>query len=318
MGKNLNSLFRNVFYNIILKNFSWLHRRGMLDRLWKWATVPTFRAKTKLFGVKAIMPSNYVFPLLARAYPTFNNPYLELVHQAFLQKKDRLTVVDIGAAIGDTFLFIYQNIPEAIDQVICVEGHPGFFGYLKINAGKYDNAIFRLVVLSDKKETIPELIRSNESSHIAIGETNTRAEPLDDFIPTVTSKPIDVIKIDVDGFDGRVLNGARNILSLFRPAVIFEYHPIQIQATANDLMQPFTVLEECKYETLVWFDKWGAFSHINKVSDKALLKQFADDCLKKEKEDDIHFDVIALPADSKIDIAGLQACEFSKRKKFFY
>jgi FkbM family methyltransferase len=318
LGKNLNSLFRNVFYNVLLKNFSWLHRIGAFHNLWKWVSLPVFDVKTKLFGEKIIMPSTYTFPLLARAIPTFNNPYLELVYQLYVKKNNSLNIADIGAAIGDTFLFIYKNIPEAIDKIVCIEGHPSFYQYLEANTNQHSASLIKLVVLSGRPETIQDLVKIHDSTASAQGETTVKAHPLDNVLPALITKPVDIIKIDVDGFDGKVLAGSKNILNQFHPHVIFEYHPLLLQKTNNDLMEPFAVLAECGYETLLWYDKFGVFSHSNNTNDKASLTQSADNYLKQKKEDDIHFDVIALPANSVVDVTALRDCEFSKRKKLFY
>jgi FkbM family methyltransferase len=318
LGKNLNSLFRNLFYNALLKNFAWLHRIGAFHSLWKWISLPVFDVKTTLFGAKITMPSTHVFPLLARAIPTFNNPYLELTYRLHLQKNTPLNIVDAGASIGDTFLFIYKNLPEAIDKIICIEGHPLFYKYLEMNTREYSGAVRLMAVLSGKDETIQGLVTTHSSTASSQDTTTVKAEPLDHILSRLTTKPIDIIKIDVDGFDGKVLAGAKNILTRFQPHIIFEYHPLLLQQTNNDLMQPFAVLEECGYYTLLWFDKFGVFSHSSNTSDTAALKQLAAAYLQQKKEDDIHFDIIALPASSGIDPAELQACEFSKRKKLFY
>jgi FkbM family methyltransferase len=318
LGKNLNSLFRNLLYNILLKNFAWLHRIGVFHNLWKWSSLPVFDVKTTLFGSKIVMPSTHVFPLLARAIPTFNDPYLELCYRVYLKKNSPLTIVDIGASIGDTFLFIYKNLPEAVDSIICIEGHPPFYKYLETNIHEYPAAITSMAVLSDKEENIPGLVTTNNSTASARDNTTVKAVPLDQLLPTLTAKPVDIMKIDVDGFDGKVLAGAKNILKQFQPHIIFEYHPLLLGQTNNDAMQPFTILKECGYHTLLWFDKFGVFSHSNDTNDSITLKQQADSYLEQKKEDDIHFDIIALPANPGIDQVELRASEFSKRKKLFY
>ena len=55
---------------------------------------------------------------------------------------------------------------------------------------------------------------------------------------------VDVIKIDTDGYDGQVLQGARQVLRTHRPSVVFEWHPILLAAVDQDWATPFEVLVE--------------------------------------------------------------------------
>ena len=67
-----------------------------------------------------------------------------------------------------------------------------------------------------------------------------------DSLAALESVSIDVLKIDVDGFDGKVLAGAVETLHRCRPSVLFEWHPKSIAATRNDPL--------CAFETLAHAD----------------------------------------------------------------
>lgn len=311
-------MFRNFFYNLIFGNYFLLNRLGLFDRIWKWLAFPQFDVRTKLFGSSVIIPSGYTYPITARVYRSFNNPYLELVYCCYKKKHGKLNIIDAGASIGDTFLFIYKNIPEAVDKIFCAEGHTSFLKYLELNTKRYPTSVILPVILSDKKEVIKELVHIHESTASAQGTSFVNAKPLDTAISSITNEIIDILKIDADGFDGRILAGAKNILSLSRPHVIFEYHPGLISDTGNDLLQPFAVLEECGYKELLWFDKFGVYSHQSNTEDKSALKEYADACLRQNRENDHHYDIIALPIKSSLNVTNLVECQFAKNKKFSY
>lgn len=251
-------------------------------------------------------------------FPTFNNPYLELVYSCFKKKNRKLNIIDAGASIGDTFLFIRKNLPLAINKIFCIEGHPIFSKYLTINTKSFPESIVLQSVLSDKNEEIRDLVQIHQSTASLQGKSFVKAQPLDTVIAATTIEKIDILKIDTDGFDGRILAGSINILTQHRPLVIFEYHPGLIQNTGNDLFQPFTVLENCHYKKLIWFDKYGVFSHFTSTSDKMAFNQYSQDCLQQGSESDKHYDLIALPEESDIDVQELSACRFAINKPFPY
>ena len=311
-------MLRNILYNILLKNYSWLQRLGIFHKWWRRITVPTFDARTKLYDSAVVLPSTHLFPVITRKFPTFNNPYLELVYTCFKKKKQKLNIIDAGAGIGDTFLFIRKNIPLGIKKIFCIEGHPYFSKYLVLNTNSFPESVILQLVLSDKYEEVRNLVRIHESTASVQGNTFVKAQPLDNVIASATNEKIDILKIDTEGFDGRILAGSVNILKQDRAFVIFEYHPGLIENTGNDLFQPFSILENCRYSKLIWFDKFGVFSHFTTASDKMVFSQYAQDCLQQGAASDMHYDIIALPEESDINVQDLSACRFAINKPFPY
>ncbi|MBC7949844.1 MAG: FkbM family methyltransferase [Chitinophagaceae bacterium] len=305
------------FYNLVLRNYSPLKRMGMFERLWRQVASTRFDVPTMLYGATATLPSDFSLPVTAREFPSFNNPFLELVHYCHRRVDRKLVIIDVGASIGDGFLFINQNLPSAVEKYICIEGHPRFFDYLKQNTATYNNVLPLQAVLSDRREQISSLVGIHESTASAQGDKRIEAVPLDELLDSEGSA-FDIIKIDTDGFDGRVLNGSRNILNRSQPYLIFEYHPLLISQTKNNLLQPFDVLEQCGYSRLLWYDKFGKFSHESKASDIELHKKYADDCLRQSTGADPHFDIIALPPADEGDTDELANCTFSSKKIFQY
>jgi FkbM family methyltransferase len=315
-GKKSDPLLRNFFYNILFRNYSFFHRLGLFHRFWRRISFPTFNARTKLFGSSVIIPSSYTYPIIAREYSTFNNPYLELVYRCYQKKKRKLNIIDTGAAIGDTFLFIYKNLPEAVNKIFCIEGHSYFLKYLEKNTDPFPERVILPFVLSDRNEYIKDLVQIHESTASAQGETFVKAMFLDEII-SLENELIDVLKIDVDGFDGKVLAGSTNLLLKCKPVVIFEFHPGLLKNTGNDFLQPFKVLEKSGYTHLLWFDKYGVFSHLSTTTDIETCNLYAINCLQ-QPEIDLHYDIIALPEDSGIDLHELSECRFAKNKPFPY
>jgi hypothetical protein len=70
---------------------------------------------------------------------------------------------------------------------------------------------------------------------------------------------IDTIKIDVEGYEYKVLSGAKDTLKKYRPLVFLEIHGHLLKLYNAGIMDIYTILKECKYEI---YD-----IHMNKIED---------------------------------------------------
>ena len=309
---------REWLYNLLLRKYDRLRSNLFYDRLFSRLVRTAFPVRTFVHGQKLLLPSNYSYPIVCRNHATFNNPYLELVYQTHKSRQKPLTIIDVGAAVGDSYFFIYSNIPEAVQTIYCVEGSTYFLWYLEQNLKSQQAAVILPELLSDKEEDIPELILHHGSSAMAAGAERQRATTLDRLFEKGKLTQPDLIKIDVDGYDGKVLKGAATILQQFQPAVIFEYHPGLIKAAGNDLLLPFTILEKTNYRSLYWYDKFGNFSYHTTCSETEQFQQIATDSLNGTLGDDWHYDIIALADPENYHPAALKECSFAAMKRYPY
>ena len=245
--------------------------------------------------------------------PLFNLPLAELVFQAFTAKGSPLRVVDVGAATGDSVFLIKQKCPDQVEEFICIDGDAEFFGLLSQNMAQFSNVRLVQAVLSREPTQVRSFVKHHSGTAAAIGEDFITAIPLDE-IKEVRQGKVDVLKIDVDGFDGAVLAGAKTVLATDRPAVFFEWHPMLLRATGNDLIEGFSVLAEHGYRRYAWFTNEGNFSHFSDVVSLETLKKTSDYLLSVNGRADEHFDVIALPDQSEIDEVTLAAMEHARSR----
>lgn len=307
---------KHRLYLFATKHYTRVSHFPLFHLFWRWIVYPVYDVQIKIHGSEAVLPSTYHYPQLCREVTSFNNPYLQLVYQTFQNKQRKLVIVDVGAAIGDSFLLVNQNIPEAVETIFCVEGDAGFLNYLRKNIR--GNGIVINELLSDAKEQIPSLVNIHPSTARAEGSKIRKATTLDSIWKENQLLKIDVLKIDVEGFDGRVLGGCQNILSQDQPNVIFEFHPWHLKATANSTTQPFEILNDNAYTLFVWFDKFGNYSHTQRGYSKESIKQIAEACFSKGSALDWHYDVIALPQDSTLPLDQLSECLFARAKRYPY
>jgi FkbM family methyltransferase len=283
------------------------------DAAWRRLSGPVY---ISIHGHDVVVNAGYSYPAFSRRWPTYNDPLVEVVHQAGVAKGAPVTLVDVGAAVGDTVLLVLERCPGAIQSVHCVEGDAEFFGYLSANMSDIPQARVHRALLSDVAGDAPSLVRTHKGTASAQGRERLPAVTLDCVLEDAGSPAVDVLKIDTDGFDGKVLAGAARMLERSRPAVIFEWHPILYRMTGQDRHRPFEVLADAGYRWLVWFDKYGVFSHVDDGYRPSEVDIVADLCLSgRAPGPDWHYDVVALPEGSPIEPGGMAALTHARSSR---
>jgi FkbM family methyltransferase len=259
---------------------------------------------TRLHGRRAVLNFGNLYPITLRSVPTYNAPLVELVARTASACGRPIRMVDVGAAAGDSVLLILQRCPGMVERFDCVEGHDGFFELLERNLGQLPQCRLHHVVLSDAEGPARSLVRTHRGTASAQGDRSVATTTLDAALP---DDDIDLLKVDTDGFDGKVLSGAGALLRQASPSVIFEWHPALCVATGTDPLLAFEALSEAGYRTFVFFTKRGEFSHFVDYAANSIteLRQLADLCLTSSTLPDWHYDVIGLPPDSAISATGL-------------
>lgn len=164
----------------------------------------------------------------------------------FLQERGRLrrngTLVDVGAAFGGEIavgqLFGYQ--------VIAYEGRPVEAASLKRQCAHPDTKVLNALVTNDPIPTVRKLYNAEDSSSVLKGAVssggelmkrrrvmmrdktsffNVAAYSIDYTMQNTLHLPVAVIKVDVQGFEKEVLEGANATMRLYAPVLHFEYSP---------------------------------------------------------------------------------------------
>ena len=154
---------------------------------------------------------------------------------------ERKTVIDIGANMGNHSLFFAQHYKH----VYSFEPNPRTFKLLEVNSeGRNITALN--VALGNENGSVPLLVNISNmgASRIVDSPTMQRkddllwvdVERLDD-INVVAGESIGLIKIDVEGHELRVLQGATATMLKDRPIVLFEQHREDIRDGSSDAIE---------------------------------------------------------------------------------
>jgi FkbM family methyltransferase len=299
------------------------NRRQPWIRLW-WNTLYQWAMKRRkvvhatIHGHEAVMNFGYSYPITARLHAHFNDPLLQLVQTVWKQKGRPLRFVDVGAAIGDTVLLIQSNCADMVSEYVCIDGDEEFFHYLEQNLAELPIAKPILHQLSRSGGLDPALTRLHAGVTDQQDGKKVATAPLHQVLSENNVGPIDILKVDVDGFDGEVLAGSEKILQEWKPAVIFELHPGLCKQMGNDWRASFSVLKEHGYSRCAWFTKFGEFSHFGQLADMESAEAACNYCLSTKTHLDWHYDVIALPDGIDWDWVELADLQFAKNCKNRY
>jgi len=255
--------------------------------------------RAELHGRTVLLNFGNLYPITLRSVLTYNAALIEIVAQVSAGSSRPLRVVDVGAAAGDSVLLLMHRCPGMVGRFECFEGHEGFFSLLENNLRGFRECHLHRAILSDNAGLERSLVQTHRATASMQGDEKVVTTTIDHELPT---GDVDLLKVDTDGFDGKVLVGARQLLERSRPAVIFEWHPLLCEATGNDDLLAFDALTEVGYRTFVFFTKHGVFSHfvVDAPAGRAELRLLSEYCRTNTTRRDWHYDVVALHESSDI------------------
>lgn len=157
-----------------------------------------------------------------------------------LLTKPGMTVIDVGANIGAHSLPLAKMVGES-GAVIAIEPTDWAFSKLKINAELNPSLLRSLLlvkaIITDCSRESPKefyaswkLLGNDKTPHPIHGGSlcpaqNTESITLDELIASLNLPRVDLLKLDVDGFEYPVLAGGVESLTRWRPVIIMELCP---------------------------------------------------------------------------------------------
>jgi FkbM family methyltransferase len=153
------------------------------------------------------------------------------------EPKDFRTVVDVGANRGDFSKLFLHRFPSA--KVYALEPVQTTFDRLQQTLGAESRAKLHRFAASDQsgKAMIRTFVDSEKNTLVADMEDSLRVNPtgqeeietlrLEEFLKRMNLDKVDFLKIDVEGFEIKVLNGCGSYLEPSTiPYIFFEFHRI--------------------------------------------------------------------------------------------
>jgi FkbM family methyltransferase len=114
-----------------------------------------------------------------------------------------------------------------------------------------NNVFFSQLGLSDKSLGIQRLSSQSScrlDSHDDKAIESVEVLSLDDLIRNNKIERVYFIKLDVNGFEGQVFDGANECIRRFRPSILFELNVNEIIQTGHTLFGIFELFENYGYQ----------------------------------------------------------------------
>jgi len=179
-------------------------------------------------------------------------------HTLFSLCSQTSRVLDIGANIGWTALCLAGIASEG--RVIGFEPDPVNFDRCQSNVERNDlkNIQVYSLALGDHPGSVPMEVRTPSNrggNRIAPGVTTAgkmvEVMRLDDFLSTHPLDRVDLIKMDVEGFEVRVLRGAEKTLRLFKPTLFIEVDDNNLRDQGDSASLLVRFLEQLGYANIL-------------------------------------------------------------------
>jgi FkbM family methyltransferase len=192
------------------------------------------------------------------------------------------TFIDAGANFG-IYSLVASRLVGQTGRVIAFEPSLQSFPVLQrnINLNNLTNVAAFRTALCEKTGTA-RLYHADDPVSNSLGKDSSwggegeevATETLDRAIEQASVQRVDVIKLDVEGAEELVLRGARKVLTIMRPLIIFEVHPTAAARLGLSSSGASDLLKNLGYELSVLNEKvWGC----------------------GEKSPPIYFNVVAIP-----------------------
>ena len=175
--------------------------------------------------------------------------------------KDGFTVIDVGGNIGSHTLPL-AGLVGATGRVLSLEPSSSALRKLKRNVDFNPDIAKRITLMQTQlvapgTNTVDAEVYSSwpfestaqlhEKHRGQLTSTEgASAQTLDEIVKAQGLTRVDLIKIDVEGHEYRVLQGAVETIKKFKPMIVIELAPSFYQANPEEFDGIFTVLKDCK------------------------------------------------------------------------
>lgn len=246
---------------------------------------------------KQIIHCDYTHKLAEyqKNFPKYDRQLAQICDLLKKKKQDRLNIIDVGANIGDTVI----NIGQKDAFYLLIEGNHTFYKYIKQNLKNYHYNV-EYTFLSDEEDILAPLSHDGTAKLTKTNDSNGIMSCKLDHILSNKYNDIkfDILKIDTDGFDFKVLRGAAKFLEEQAPFIFFEWDKMFLNEQNEDELSIFRYLESKGYLHLILFDNFGNYFATSTTTDLIKLKTYIENSRIEGKP--FYYDVLAIPKYSEI------------------
>lgn len=193
-----------------------------------------FRHEGQTVTFQSTSADEYILSLMRQASGFYESDVLGFLQRRLLIRPSASVAVDVGAFIGTHSVFLAKFCGLT---VLAYEANPKAYQCLVANIRRNEvetSVAARNLAVSNAagRALVVENLSTNQgATQIQFVRTpperlSVRAATLDDELRSEKIATVDVLKIDVEGHELNVLDGARDCISQYRPLICIEIHTV--------------------------------------------------------------------------------------------
>jgi FkbM family methyltransferase len=184
----------------------------------------------------------------------FNRNFVLVAKETMRARKG--LIVDVGANIGDGVALLRSESVDA--PILAVEGAEAWFELLTRNTGGLADVYLEKTLLGEEHTANGLSLQVKDgSSKLVRAESSIQLNTLDDLVLRYQEMPVAMVKTDTDGFDVKVLLGAKSLLQTQAPVLFIEVDEGLLKDQGNGSCELTAYLRECGYTSVAVWDNYG-------------------------------------------------------------
>jgi FkbM family methyltransferase len=201
---------------------------------------------------------SHELPYYRRSFPEYG---INLGRVSFYarQKYPDLTMIDIGANIGDSVAMVraYSDHP-----VLCLEGEPRFFQLLRENTRDLPAVEIEQTFIGAPGDHVGSIDARHGNAQVLLSPAPTGSgictlsEALARHPRFAAAK---LLKIDAEGFDCRIIGAETELLKCTTPILFFEYYPKCSELVGQEALSVFNTLSSLGYFVILIYQNSGEY-----------------------------------------------------------
>lgn len=236
-------------------------------------------------------PSTHPLAKNLRRYKYYSRNLSRLVDIISSQIPD-LEVIDVGANIGDSAAFV-NSVGVKPKKIYCFEGEKEYICYFKHNTSSMNNVVlFETFLGENDNEKNFNVYKDDGTLRI---DTTKKGEIQIDSLDNILNshkelENVKFLKTDTDGYDFKILRGAKKIITKAKPILFFEYDRVYLDKVNDDGFSTFDMLEDLGYDKAIFYDNYGRLLLSVSITNKQNLHQL-DQYIKDYKGSFYYYDI---------------------------
>ena len=250
--------------------------------------------RTSTNGQRLYCTFAHQLPFYQKQLPYYDRQLSKLCHYLHNELRRTINIIDVGANIGDTVLNI--NLKDAF--YLCVEGNKNYASLIELNLKNKYSYSLEECYLTDKSVPTDYRFEVANGTNRLLPTNDSTAEGilLQTLNQLIDSKykdiNFDLIKVDTDGFDFKVIRGARKYIEKCHPFLFFEWDKKYCKEQGEDPLSIFPLLEDLGYSECILFDNYGKLFDTVKTSDINKLEKHIENTIGQGLP--YYYDVLAI------------------------